>query len=206
MTCQTISLAGIPVLALRVTFVGELGWELHVPIDRAGEVYDALMEAGAAHGISNAGYRAIESLRLEKGYRIWSRDVTPEDSPLEAGLGWAVKLGGDTKFLGREALLAQRAAGKLCKRLATFTVPGQDTHLLGRETLYRDGEKVGWLTSGGHGYTIDAAIGMGYIRNPDGLDKDFILSGSYELDVANQRVPCQVHLGALYDPRSERVR
>ena len=206
MTCQELSIVGVPVLALRVTFVGELGWELHVPIARAAEVYDALMEAGASHGVSNAGYRAIESLRLEKGYRIWSRELTPEDTPLEAGLGWAVKLGTDTEFLGREALLAQRAAGKLKKRLATFTVPGQDTHLLGRETLYRDGEKVGWLTSGGHGYTIDAAIGMGYIRHPDGLDKEFILSGSYELDVADQRVPCQVHLGALYDPRSERVR
>ena len=109
--------AGAPVLALRVTYVGELGWELHMPVEFALSVYDALMPAGARHGIANAGYRAIESLRLEKGYRAWGADIGPDHSPLVAGLGWAVKLKSDSPFLGRDALEAQ-AAKKLPRLLA----------------------------------------------------------------------------------------
>jgi len=205
MTWQSLRVAGVELWALRVTFVGELGWELHVPRDGALAVYDALMEAGREHGIKNAGYRAIESLRLEKGYRIWSKDMTPEHTALEAGLGWATKLDTDVAFRGREALEAQKA-GVLPRRLAAFTVEGRQTVLLGRETIYRDAERVGWLTSGGFGYTLDAAIGLGYVQHAAGVDRDFVLEGSYELEVAGERVPCEVHLGPLYDPRSMRVR
>ena len=105
---RNVSLAGAPALALRVTYVGELGWELHIPVEFTASDYDALMEAGKEFGIINAGYRAIESLRLEKGYRAWGSDIGPDHSPLEAGLGWAVKLKTRTPFLGREALEAQR--------------------------------------------------------------------------------------------------
>ena len=132
-------------MALRVTYVGELGWELHVPVEFAVTVYEALMAAGEPHGIANAGYRAIESLRLEKGYRAWGADIGPDHSPLVAGLGWAVKLKQDTPFLGREALLEQRSQ-PLPRLLAGFTAD-PEVVLLGRETIYRDGVRVGWLGS-----------------------------------------------------------
>ncbi len=190
---------------MRVTFVGELGWELHVPAGSAGAVYDRLMELGQAHGIANAGYRAIDSLRLEKGYRIWGADVTPDHTPLEAGLGWAAKLKTDTPFLGRE-VLKQQKAGRLAKRLAFFTVDDPEVVLLGRETIYRNGERVGWLTSGGFGHSVGQGLGMGYVRNTDGVDRDFLLSGDYELEVACERVPTKLSLQPAYDPKSERVK
>jgi sarcosine dehydrogenase len=203
---RTIRVAGAPVMALRVTYVGELGWELHIPVEFAASVYEALMAAGAEFGIVNAGYRAIESMRLEKGYRARGSDIGPDHTPLEAGLGWAVKFKKNTPFLGREALEAQRAR-KLPKMLACFTVDDPDVILLGRETIYRDGKRVGWLSSGGFGHTIGKPIGFGYVRQPDGgLDESFVLSGSYELEVAMKRVASNVHLTPLYDPKMERVK
>ena len=203
--CRKLCVAGAPVLALRVTYVGELGWELHIPVEFASTVYEALMAAGEEFGIANAGYRAIETLRLEKGYRAWGGDIGPDYTPLEAGLGWAVKLKKGTAFLGHGALVEQRDQ-KLKKMLATFTVDDPEVILLGRETIYRNGERVGWLASGGFGHTIGKPIGMGYVRNPAGVDDDFVLSGSYELEVAGERVPARVHLAPLYDAKMERIK
>ena len=202
---REITVAGAPVLALRVTYVGELGWELHIPTEFAVTVFAALCDAGREWGLANAGYRAIESLRLEKGYRAWGADIGPDHTPLEAGLGWAVKLKSDTPFQGREALLAQRDK-PLSKRLACFTVDDPNVILLGRETIYRNGQRVGWLSSAGWGYTVGKNIGYGYIRHPAGVDRAFITSGQYELDVAGERVACQLQVGALYDPRHERIK
>jgi 4-methylaminobutanoate oxidase (formaldehyde-forming) len=202
---REVMIAGAPVRALRVTYVGELGWELHMPVETALVVYETLMAAGQQHGIANAGYRAIESLRLEKGYRAWSADIGPDHTPLEAGLGWAVKLKQNTPFLGREALVAQ-AAKPPKKRLAGFTVADPAIVLLGRETIFRDGRQVGWLTSGGYGYTIGQNIGYGYVRNAEGVPTDWLTSGKYELEVATERVPAEIHLAPLYDPKMERVK
>ena len=200
-----IGIAGHAVRALRVTYVGELGWELHVPIDGTGEVFDALMRAGAAHGIRPVGYRALESLRLEKGYRAWGSDVTPNDTPFEAGLGWAVKLGKPIDFIGRPAL--QAAAGKPpAKRFAGFTVDDPDVVLIGRETILRDGAPVGYLTSGGYGYTAGKNIGYGYVRNAEGVGDDFLRTGSYELVVATQRTPARIELAPLYDAAMARIK
>ncbi|WP_299640554.1 FAD-dependent oxidoreductase [uncultured Ruegeria sp.] len=203
-TIRTIGIAGCPVKALRVTYVGELGWELHLPVEYAQTVYDALMEAGRPHGLINAGYRAIESLRLEKGYRAWGSDIGPDHTPFESGLGWAVKLRKNIDFKGRAASEAQKTGG-VKKMLACFTVES-DVVLLGRETIYRNGERVGWLTSGGYGYTVGKSIGYGYIRNAKGVDAEYVTSGTYELDVATQRVPCEVTLQPLYDPQMSRVK
>ncbi|HEY6670574.1 MAG TPA: FAD-dependent oxidoreductase, partial [Methyloceanibacter sp.] len=190
---KRIAVAGAPMLALRVTYVGEIGFELHIPVEFAVTVYDALMAAGQPHGIANAGYRAIESLRLEKGYRAWGAEIGPDHSPLVAGLAWAVKLKSNTPFQGRAALEVQ-AARKLPRLLAGFTTDPSIV-LLGRETIYRDGKRVGWLTSGGHGYTVGRSIGYGYVRDPEnGVDRDGVLSGRYELEVATQRVPAEVFL------------
>jgi len=204
-TWRELMIAGTPVRALRVTYVGELGWELHVAVETAAAVYDAIMGAGRPHGIANAGYRAIESLRLEKGYRAWGSDIGPDHTPLEAGMGWAVKLKQNAPFLGREAL-AEQVAKPLKKRLACFTVDDPKIVLLGRETIFRDDEQVGWLTSGGYGYTVAKSIGYGYVRNADGVPTDWLMAGRYELEVATERVPAQIHLAPLYDPKMERIK
>lgn len=202
---REIEIVGHAVRALRVTYVGELGWELHVPIAATGDIFDALMAAGEPFDVRPVGYRAMESLRLEKGYRAWGADITPNDTPLEAGLSWAVKLRKNIDFLGRHAL--EEANGASPKKvLAAFTIDGPEVVLVGRETILRDGEPVGYLTSGGYGYTIGRNIGYGYVRHPDGVDETYLASGSYELVVAMDRVPAKLHLQPLYDPAGERVR
>ncbi|HJP07934.1 MAG: FAD-dependent oxidoreductase [Acidiferrobacteraceae bacterium] len=193
------------VTAVRLTYVGELGFELHIPVSDALGVYQSLMSAGADMGIHNAGYRAIESLRLEKGYRAWGSDLSADHTPLEAGLGWAVKLESDIDFLGKAALMQQQSEG-LKKQLACFTVEDIGINLIGRETLYRDDQRVGWLTSAGYGHTVGCPIGFGYVRNPDGVDQDYLKSGTYSLDIAGVKVPCMIHLKPLYDPSMSRVR
>lgn len=203
-TAKTIGIAGCPVNAMRVTYVGELGWELHLPVEYAATVYTALHEAGAAHGLVNAGYRAIETLRLEKGYRAWGSDIGPDHTPDEAGLGWAVKMKKNIDFKGRSAVEKQRAGSKK-KMLATFVTSG-DVILSGRETIYRNGERVGWLSSAGYGHTLGKSIGLGYIRDTAGVDAAYVKTGEYELDVATVRVPCTVSLAPLYDPKMERVK
>ena len=200
-TARTISVAGCPVLALRVTYVGELGWELHMPVEVAVTVYEALMATGQA---TLAGYRAIETLRLEKGYRAWGADIGPDHTPVEAGLAWAVKMKSGLPFLGRDAVAAQLQGG-VKKRLATFTAD-PSVILLGRETIYRDGKRVGWLSSGGYGHSVGKSIGMGYVRHPDRVSNDFVLSGRYELEVASERVPAEVTLAPLHDPQNHRVK
>ncbi len=204
-TMQNIQISGCDVMAIRITYVGELGFELHMAVADAPRVYDELFMHGASLGLKNAGYRAIESLRLEKGYRSWGSEIGPDHTPLEAGLGWATKLSSDVDFLGRVALNEQRETG-VKKILAGFRVDYPDVVLLGRETIYRNGERVGWLTSGGYGYTVKASLGYGYVRNSQGVTRDYVLQGSYELEVANERVPAIVSLSAFYDPAMTRVR
>jgi 4-methylaminobutanoate oxidase (formaldehyde-forming) len=202
---RAMTIAGHPVRALRVSYVGELGWELHAPIDALADIFDALMSAGHRFGIRPVGYRALESLRLEKGYLAWSSDISPADTPFEAGLGWAVKLKTGKPFLGREAL--ERGAGlSLGKRLVGFTTADPDVVLLGRETILRDGEPVGYLTSGGYGYTIERPIGFGYVRNADGVGDDFLRRGSYELVVASEAHSAELVLAPLYDPAGLKIR
>jgi len=178
---------------------------MHVPLEATGDVFDALMDAGRDHGVRPVGYRALEALRLEKGYRAWSSDITPNDTPFEAGLSWAVKLKSEIPFMGRAA--AERAANSEPKKLlAGFTVDNPDIVLLGRETILRNGEFAGYLTSGGYGYTVGKPIGYGYVRRADGVTEDYVRAGSYELVVAQEKVPAQVHLEPLYDPENLKVK
>jgi 4-methylaminobutanoate oxidase (formaldehyde-forming) len=204
-TCRRLTVAGTPLLALRITYVGELGWELHIPTEAAIAVYEALLAAGATHGIADCGYRAIESLRLEKGYRAWGADIGPDHTPFMAGLGWAVKLRSGKPFLGREALLARQAEPPP-RLLVGFTADDREVVLLGRETIYRDGKRVGWLTSGGFGHTVQKAIGYGYVRDPAGIDREQVLRGTYQLEVAGELVAATPFLRAPYDPDQTRVR
>jgi len=202
---REIGVAGALARALRVTYVGELGWELHAPIGAIGEIFDALMAAGEAEGIRPVGYRALESLRLEKGYRAWSSDITPNDTPFEAGLGWAVKLRKNADFLGRKALEAL-ADKPLTKRLAGFTLDDPEAVLVGRETILRDGRPVGYLTSGGYGYTLGKSVGYGYVRDAGGVTDGFLAAGRYELVVASEVFPARIGMTPFYDPAGARVK
>jgi sarcosine dehydrogenase len=202
---REIRVAGQSVIALRVTYVGEMGWELHVRMPGLTKVFDALMEAGEPLGLGLAGYRALESLRLEKGYRAWSSDITPNDTPYEAGLGWAVKLNSGIDFIGRKALLAIHGQ-PLQKSLVTFAVEKEDVVLVGRETILRNGQSAGYLTSGGFGYSVGRPIGLGYVRHSAGITEDFIMAGNYELVVANEVVKATAHVKPLYDPGNSRVK
>jgi 4-methylaminobutanoate oxidase (formaldehyde-forming) len=202
-SARILTIAGVKVRALRVTYVGELGWELHCPINQLGEVYDALMAADPA--LRPVGYRALESLRLEKGYRAWSSDITPNDTPFEAGLGWAVKLKSSTPFLGRAALEA--AQGKpLTKSLMTFTVEDPAAVLVGRETILRDGQAVGYLTSGGYGFSIGKSIGLGYVRHEAGVTEPWLTAGRYALVIAGAETPATLSLRPLVDPEGARIK
>jgi len=204
-TSKEIHIVGVTLRAARITYVGELGWELHTPVDGAQTVYEKIMQAGKEFKIGNAGYRAIESLRLEKGYRAWGADITPDHTPLEAGLSWAGKMKSDIDFIGKDALKKQKASG-LKKMLACFTIDDPNVILIGRETIYRNDERAGWLSSAGYGYAAMKNIGLGYVRNEAGVDEEYVLSGSYELEVANERIPCDVCLQPLYDPQMMRVK
>jgi 4-methylaminobutanoate oxidase (formaldehyde-forming) len=192
----------LPVWAQRVTYVGELGWELYVEARHAGRAWDALWQAGREHGVRPVGYKALESLRLEKGYRYWSADVTPGEHPYEAGLGFCVKLDkGD--FIGRAALQRIRAEG-WSRRLCTVTAeagPAEGLVLYGGEAVAAGGEIVGRLRSGGWGYTVKQSIGLAYL--PLALARP---GTAVELLVFDQRVPATVAPDVLYDPRGERVR
>ncbi len=202
---KTIGIGGCPVNAIRLTYVGELGWELHLPVEFATQVYQTIMQAGEIYGLCNAGYRAIESLRLEKGYRAWGSDIGPDHTPLEAGLGWAVKLNTGVDFKGIKAIDRQKKQG-LVKILACFTVDDPGVILLGRETIFRNGERVGWLSSGGYGYSLGLSIGYGYVRRAGGVNRAFVESGEYELEVSTQRVKARVHMAPLFDPKMEKVK
>lgn len=204
---RLIDLGYARVRASRVTYVGELGWELYIPTEYATGVFDVLVEAGAAFGLRHAGYHALNSLRMEKGYRHWGHDISPDDTPLQAGLGFVVAWDKPDGFIGREALLAQKQAG-LTRRMVQFALADPDTLIYHNEPIWRDGVIVGSITSGMYGHTIDASLGMGYVSAPDGslCDRDYVLSGNYEIEVAGERIAARASLDPWYDPRSARVR
>jgi 4-methylaminobutanoate oxidase (formaldehyde-forming) len=194
-----------PVRATRITYVGELGWELWVPTEFAQGVYDVVVEAGADLGLRHAGYHAMDSLRMEKAYRSWGHDLGGEDTPLEAGLGFAVAWSKQAPFIGRDALLAQRDT-PLTKRLVVFTLDDAEPLLYHDEPIWRDGELVGRITSGAYGHTLGRSIGLGYVRHAGGVDDRYLDSGRWEVEIACERFPARARLSPPYDPKSLRVR
>ena len=194
------------VRATRITYVGELGWELLVPYDLAVHVWDTLREAGGPLGLRPAGYHALNSLRLEKAYRSWGHDISAGDTALEAGLGFAVawdKAGG---FTGREALLRQRDAG-VSRRLVQLALDDPDVLLLHDEPIYRDGALVGRVSSAAYGHTVGCSVALGYVTAPEpGLPRSWFEDGFYEIEVACVRQPARVSLRPMYDPTSERTK
>jgi 4-methylaminobutanoate oxidase (formaldehyde-forming) len=199
LTARELAVGRVPVLAARVTYVGELGWELYAPTEYGLELWDTLWEAGQPHGMVAAGYRAIDSLRLEKGYRYWSADITPDDTPYEAGLGFAVRLGkGD--FLGREALTRQQAEG-VRRKLACLTLSDPTRVALGGEPVRVADRVVGRVTSGGFGYTVGFSIAYAY------LPADLAIPGTpVEVEFFGEWVGGVVAAEPLWDPRGDRIR
>ncbi|MGH7332896.1 MAG: GcvT family protein [Candidatus Rokuibacteriota bacterium] len=204
-SAQEITVAGAPVRALRITYVGELGWELYVPTEFAAHVFDALVAHGEGLRLRHAGYHAMDSLRCEKAYRSWGHDISSEDTPLEAELDFAVALGKRASFIGREALLRQREA-PLRKRLLTFTLDDPEPLLFGNEPVWRDGALVGRTTSGAYGYTLGGAIALGYVHRPEGVSDPYVAAGRWELEVAGERIRATAHLRPPYDPTGSRPR
>jgi 4-methylaminobutanoate oxidase (formaldehyde-forming) len=203
-TTREIAVGYATVRATRITYVGELGWELYAPTEFAMGVYDDVVAAGGDVGLRHAGYHAVDSLRMEKGYRSWGHDIGGDDTPLEAGLGFAVAFKKDG-FVGREALLRQRDR-PLARRLVAFTLDDPEPLLLGDEPIYRDGALVGRITSGAYGHTLGRSVGMGYVAHPDGVDAAFVRTGRWELEIATERLPASAQLEPPYDPTSARVR
>ena len=203
-TGRRLEMAGCEVLALRMTYEGELGWELYVAAADALGLYDALVAGGDAFGLRHAGYHAMNSLRLEAGYRHWGHDLTDQDTPLEAGLGFAV--GWDKpSFRGREALLAQRELPRT-KRLIQFRVEDPETLVYHDEPIYREGVLVGSTSSGMWSYTQNRCLAMGYVRCEDGVGHEWLESGNFEVQVGLHRIPLSTSIRSFYDPSNERVR
>jgi glycine cleavage system aminomethyltransferase T/glycine/D-amino acid oxidase-like deaminating enzyme len=194
MRMAEIAVGDIPVRALRVTFVGELGWELYCPSEYGAALWRTVWEAGRGHGLVAGGYRAIDSLRLEKGYRVWAADISSDDTPLEAGLDFCVRA--DKEFIGAEAL----RSGSPQRRLCCLTLEDPRAVALGNEPVRVRGELLGRVTSGGYGYTIERSIAYAY------LPAEIELGTKLEVDIFGRWVPGEVAREPLYDPRGERVR
>ncbi|KAF3848946.1 hypothetical protein F7725_015443 [Dissostichus mawsoni] len=204
-THKVVSAAGHQVRAMRLSFVGELGWELHIPKDSCLPVYHAVMAAGAKHGIINSGYRAIDSLSIEKGYRHWHADLRPDDTPLESGLGFTCKMKSSIPFQGRDRLEKQKEEG-LRRRIVCFTID-EKVPMFGLEAVHRNGTPVGHLRRSDYGFFIDKTIGYGYIRNPDGgvVSADFIRSGEFTLEKMGVTYKAKAHLKSPFDPQNKRL-
>jgi glycine cleavage system aminomethyltransferase T/glycine/D-amino acid oxidase-like deaminating enzyme len=195
--------------ASRITYVGELGWELYIPAEQVLDVFERLTEAGAAFGLKHAGYHAMASCRVEKGYRHWSHDIADEDTPLEAGLGFTVAWDKPDGFIGREALLAQRAKGTLPKRLVQVMLEDASESaplLYHEEPILRDGVIVGSTRSGAWGHRIGRSIGMGYVHHDAGVTPEWLSSGHWEIEVAGLRHAARAQLQPWYDPKGERIK
>src|SRR5207253_3224528 len=194
------------VRASRITYVGELGYELYIPTDFAQSVYDLIVGAGAAYGLRLAGYHALDSLRMERGYRHWGHDISDEDTPLEAGLQFAVAWDKPGGFVGRETLVRQREAG-VRRRLVALALERADLLLYHSEPIWRNGELVGAISSGAFGHTLGRSLGLAYVANGGApVSAEWITAGEYQVEIASERIPARVSLQPFFDPAGERVR
>ena len=199
LTARRITVGPVDCLALRVTYVGELGWELYCATNSGLALWDALWTAGTPLGMVAGGYRAIDTMRLEKGYRVWSSDITPEDNPYEAGLGFAVRLNKRADFIGKEALVKAKADG-ITRRLRPLLLDDPDAIALGGEPVRVNNQIAGRVTSGGYGYSIDRSIAYAY------LPPQCTPGNAVDVQVFGRWVPATVASEPLYDPKGERIR
>lgn len=210
-TARWIDVAGVRVLCARITYLGELGYELYVPAESGLKVYDALQAVGPAHGLAPVGLKALSSLRMEKGYRDFGHDIDNTDCPLEAGLGFALALEKPGGFVGRDAVLARRAAnaaaGGMAQRLVQVRVLDPEPLLYEAEVVLRDGLPVGYVRAASYGWTLGSAVGLAMVSGGGSpVTPDWLAAGTWEVDVAGTRHPAEVSLRPMYDPTSARVR
>jgi glycine cleavage system aminomethyltransferase T len=199
MTAKRINVGTVPVLAVRVTYVGELGWEFYFPMEYGTRLWDTLWAAGEPEGMVAAGYKAIDTLRLEKGYRYWGADINPDYTPYETGMGFAVKLGkGD--FLGKDALGKQKAEG-IKQKLCCFSLADPTVIALGNEPILKGDKVVGWITSGGYGYSVKKSIAFGYLPIADAKP-----GNEFHTDWFGEKITLEVEAEPLYDPKGERIK
>jgi len=194
------------VLCIRITYLGELGYELYIPTEQAMHVYERIVEAGAHFGLRHAGLKALASLRMEKGYRDYGHDIDNTDTVLEAGLGFAVDLKKAGGFLGKEAVLAQKNAGPLRKRLVQFLLKDPEPLLFHAEPIWRDGKALGYIRAASYGHTLGGAVGLAMIEAGEPIDQKFLDAGHWEIDVAGTRVPATASLKPLYDAANQRIK
>ncbi|HWO48181.1 MAG TPA: aminomethyltransferase family protein, partial [Solirubrobacterales bacterium] len=200
MSLRETTVGEVPVRMLRVTYVGELGWELYCPTEYGLGLWRALWEAGQPHGMVAGGYRAIDSLRLEKSYRVWSADITPDETPYEGGVGFCVKLDKEGGFLGQEALIEAKERG-LRSRLCCLTLSDPRSIALGNEPVRVGGEIAGRVTSGGYGYTVERSIAYAYLP-PEASEP----GTAVEVEIFGRWVEGEVAREPLFDPEGDRVR
>jgi 4-methylaminobutanoate oxidase (formaldehyde-forming) len=205
-TARHIDIGFARVLCARITYVGELGYELHVATEQAAHVYSRLVAAGAEVGLRHAGLKALGSLRMEKGYRDYGHDIDNTDTVLEAGLGFAVALHKPGGFIGREAVVAQKAAGPLTKRLLQVRLTDPEAMLYHAEVVHRDGRALGYVRAASYGHTLGGAVGLAMLEADEPITAEFLAAGTWEVDVAGRRVPAVASLRPMYDPDNARIR
>ncbi len=194
------------VLCTRITYLGELGYELFVPTDQAVHVYDKVVAAGAKHGLAHAGLRALGSLRMEKGYRDYGHDLDNTDDPYETGLGFAIDLKKPDGFIGKEALLERKAKGPLQRRLVSVLVEDPAPQMFHAEIVRRDGNAVGYVRAASYGHTLGGAVGLAFLEPKQPVDEAFLAAGTWEVEIAGKRYPATVSARPLYDPKGEAIR
>ena len=204
-TSREIELGYALVRASRITYVGELGWELYIPTEFVAGVYDTIVAAGESVGLAHAGYHALDSLRIEKAYRHWSHDITDEDTPLEAGLGFTVKFDKPGGFSGREALLKQKEQG-LRRRMLQFKLCDPEPLLYHNEPIWHRDRIIGHVTSGNYGHTLGGSIGLGYVDTSEIREVTELVGDTFEIEVAGVRIQAEASLRPMYDPDNKRIR
>ncbi|HEX9584325.1 MAG TPA: FAD-dependent oxidoreductase [Gammaproteobacteria bacterium] len=206
-TAQPIEIGCAAGRALRVSYVGELGWEIYLPADMARHGFQVITEAGRQHGLRLAGMHALDSCRIEKKFLHFGHDIGDEDTPLEAGMGFVCNFEKNIPFIGRDAVARQKESERpLKKRLAQFLLQDPEAVLYQHEPILRDGEIVGHLSSGSYGHTLGGSVGLGYVKCAEGITPGYIDAGTFEIDVGGSRIPARASLRALYDPKGERAR
>jgi 4-methylaminobutanoate oxidase (formaldehyde-forming) len=204
-TAREVQIGYQSALAVRISYVGELGWELHIPVPFTLSVYDALVEAGKGFELKHCGYHALNSLRIEKAYRDWSHDIGPDDTPLDAGLAFTCAWKKPGGFIGVQALLQAKNSVPQ-RRLVQFLLEDPGPMLHHNEPIMNHGRQVGFITSGMYGHTLGGAVGLGYVRNEGGVTEDYLRDARFEVLIGNQKVQAIGSLKPLYDPTSARIR
>jgi 4-methylaminobutanoate oxidase (formaldehyde-forming) len=205
-TAREIAIGFARVLCIRITYVGELGYELYIPAEHALHVYDRLTEAGPRFGLRHAGLKALASLRMEKGYRDYGHDIDNTDNAFETGLGFFVDFDKPDGFIGREAALRQKASGPPTRRLAQVLVKDPEPMLFHAEVVHRNGKPVGYVRAGSYGHILGGAVGLALIEAGEPITAAYVNEARWEVDIAGRRYPATVSLRSLYDPEMKRIR